>query len=54
MLACMSKCEMLSDIYGLAVTTILIMNMQETVFNTYCGIEINTRIWAEYRPSYVW
>ena len=31
-----SMCEILSDIYELAVIAIVMMNMQERIFNTYC------------------
>ena len=46
--------EILSDIHELVVTAIVIMDMQERVFNTYCWIEDTVRIWAEYMSSYVW
>ena len=34
--AMISMCEMLGDMYELALTTIVIMNMQGRVFYTYC------------------
>ena len=37
-------CEMLRNIYEVAVTAILIVNMQERVFNTYGRMENNARI----------
>ena len=52
-LACMSMCEMQNGIYEVAVTGIVIMNMQEKALNTYCWMENNTRISAKYTPSYV-
>ena len=46
-LACMKMCEMPSGIYELAMTAVVIMNMQGRVFNTYCWMENNARIWAK-------
>ena len=46
--------KMLSGIYELAVTAIVIMNIPDRVFNTYCWMKNNTSKWAEYMPSYVW
>ena len=44
-------CEILSGIYELAVTAIVIMNMLDRVFNTYCWMEYNTEIWTKYKPN---
>ena len=49
----MNMSEMLNGIYELAVTAIVIMNMQEGIFSKDCWMKNNTRILAEYMPRYV-
>ena len=45
-------CKMLNGIYELAVTAYVRMNMKETVFYSYCWMENDIIVWAEYMPNY--